>query len=268
MAHGTLGLANEQLLPMHLSLGGQRRVELAVDVELGCGREVEDVHDLAHEVNLAAALEDVDALLGGDNRVAVEVRRALLELGEVLDRLQSALGAEEALDADAPERRRVEAVPELLWPDVAHEVGGAVGVAVDVAVEAGDAPAGLLRPAVVGQVELLLRRGRDQQPEALKLLGVENAVEELEVVVDRDDLALRDISEVRPSRQVDRGREVRQEVVGEVEVQVKARQIPAFLLEDLVDVELREHHPALGVVRVRQRQEALGEHAPVADLCG
>jgi hypothetical protein len=36
-------------------------------------------------VNLAAALQDIDALLGGDDRVAVEIGGALLELGEILD---------------------------------------------------------------------------------------------------------------------------------------------------------------------------------------
>jgi hypothetical protein len=40
--------------------------------------------------------------------------RALLEFGEVLDRLQGALRAEEALDVHAAQRRRVDTVPELL----------------------------------------------------------------------------------------------------------------------------------------------------------
>ena len=66
-----------------------RRIELAEDVELGRGREVQQLLELGHEVDLAAALEDVDALLRGDHGVAVEVGGALLELGEVLDRLQA-----------------------------------------------------------------------------------------------------------------------------------------------------------------------------------
>ena len=60
--------------------------------------------------------------LVGDHRVAVEVRRALLELREVLDALQRALRAEEALDVDAAQRRRVDAVAELLRADVADQV--------------------------------------------------------------------------------------------------------------------------------------------------
>ena len=71
--------------------------------------------------------------------IAVEVGGALLELGEILDALQRALRSEQPLDADAAQRRRVDAVPVLVGPDVADGVRGGVGVAVGVAVEAGDA---------------------------------------------------------------------------------------------------------------------------------
>jgi hypothetical protein len=50
----------------------------------------------------------VDALLGGDDVVAIEVGAALLELGEVLDALQGALRSEESLDVDAPQRGGVD----------------------------------------------------------------------------------------------------------------------------------------------------------------
>ena len=139
--------------------------------------------ELGHEVDLAAALQDVDALLGGDHRVAVEVGRPLLELGEVLDALQRPLRAEQPLDVHAAQRRRVEPVAELLRADVADQVRGAVGVAVDVAVETGHARARLQRAAVVGGVELLLRERRQQQPQPFQLLRVQDAVEQLEVVV-------------------------------------------------------------------------------------
>ena len=52
--------------------------------------------------------------------------------------------------------------------------------------------------AIFGVVELLLRERRHQQPQALKLLGIEDTVEELEEVVKRHQLALRDIAEVGP----------------------------------------------------------------------
>ena len=90
-------------------------------------------------MHLATALEYVHALLGGDAGVAVEVGGALLELGEVLDGLQGPLRPEEPLDVHAAQGRRLDAVAELLRPDVAYQVRRAVGVPVDVAVEAGDA---------------------------------------------------------------------------------------------------------------------------------
>ena len=84
---------------------------------------------------------------------------------------------------------------------------------------------GRSRAAVVGLVELLLRERRHQQAQPLELLGVQDAVEQLEEVVDRDELALRDVAEVGPRGQEDRRRELRQEVVGQVEVEVEARQV-------------------------------------------
>ena len=100
-------------------------IELAVDVQLGRRREIEHLLELGHEVHLAAPVEDVHALLGRDHRVAVEVGGALLELGEVLDRLQRALRTEQPLDVHAAQRGRVDAVAELLRPNVAHQVRGA-----------------------------------------------------------------------------------------------------------------------------------------------
>jgi hypothetical protein len=93
-------------------LGG---IELAEDVQLRRGWKVEQFLELCHVVRLAAAVQDIDALLGGDDRVIVEVGGALLELGEILDGLQRPLRAEQApgcsrraatasrCDGDAPE---------------------------------------------------------------------------------------------------------------------------------------------------------------------
>lgn len=63
-------------------------------------------------------------------------------------------GAEQPLDVHAAKGRRVQAVSEFLGPDVAHQVRGAVGMPVHVAVEARDAPAGNLGTAVLGLIEL------------------------------------------------------------------------------------------------------------------
>src|SRR5439155_26858354 len=103
------------------------------------------------------------ALLGGEDGVAVEVGGALLELGEVLDGLERALRAEQALDVHAAQARGLDAPAELLRPDVTDLVKGAVGVPVDVAVEAGHAAARPLRAPVLGLVELLLREGRHEE---------------------------------------------------------------------------------------------------------
>src|SRR5215468_7373839 len=60
----------------------------------------------------------------------------LRELREVFNRLQCALRSEQALDIDAAQRRRIDAVPELLRPLFADRVKSGVGVAVRVAIEA------------------------------------------------------------------------------------------------------------------------------------
>ena len=121
---------------------------------------------------------------------------------------------------------------------------------------------------VLGRVELLLRERRDQQPQPFELLRVQDAVEQLVVVVDRDELALRDVAEVGPRGQVDRRRKLGQEVVGQVEVEIEAGQVAVFLLLDLVDVELREKHAAFGMVRVGQRHETVGKDSLLANAFG
>ena len=101
----------------------------------------------------------------------------------------------------------------------------AVGVAVGVAVEARDALGRLHAPPVLGQVELLLRKRREQQPQAFELLRIEDVLEQPLEVVERDQLALRDVAEVGPRHQEDRRREFGDQVIGQVEVEVEAGQI-------------------------------------------
>ena len=125
-----------------------RRIELAVDAELRRRREVEQLLELGHEVDLAAALEDVDALLGGDHRIAVEVGGALLELGEVLD--ASSARAASRTGAGCSRRAATACRCDGGTPAAGCRPTrwvGAVGVAVGVAVEAGHAAA---RPLASG----------------------------------------------------------------------------------------------------------------------
>src|SRR5262249_6589696 len=105
-----------------------------------------------------------------------------------------------------------------LWPDVADQVGRAGRVAVDVAIEAGHALAWFLALAVEGSIELLLGKLGDQQADAFQVLGVEDAAEDLLEVVDGDHLALGNVTQVGPGGQKDGRRELRQEVVWQVEV--------------------------------------------------
>ena len=132
-------------------------VELSEQIELRCGREVEDRHELGHEVDLAAPLQDIHALLRGDHVIAVKVSRPLLKLGEILDALQRPLGAEQPLDVHAAQRRRIKAVPEFLGANVADQMRGPIAGPIHVAIETGDSRARLQRPPIIGGIELLLR---------------------------------------------------------------------------------------------------------------
>src|SRR5712691_4804731 len=114
MASRALALAEEDLPAAHLGgvrLGG---IELAEDVELGRRRKVQHLLKIGHEVDLAAALERVRPFLRRDDDIAVEIGGALLEFGEILDRLQGPLRAEQPLNVQAPERYRFDAMAELL----------------------------------------------------------------------------------------------------------------------------------------------------------
>ena len=123
MARGAVRLAEKQFLAAHLRLASPSPDRVCRSIpSFGAGREVQQLLELGHEMDLAATVEDVHALLAGDHGVAIEVRGALLELGEVLDGLQRALRAEESLHVHAAEARRVDAAAQLLRADVADEV--------------------------------------------------------------------------------------------------------------------------------------------------
>ena len=172
-----VGLAEKDSLTPHLGLGRLFWVELAVNVQFRCRRKIEHLLELGHRMNLTAAFEYIYAFLGRNDVVAVEIGGPLLKLGKVLDCLERPLRAEETLDIHAPQRRRIEAMPEVLGPNIAHEMCCTIGMTVGVAVEAGNAAARTSRPAVFGLVELLLRKRSNQQPKALELLGIQYTFE-------------------------------------------------------------------------------------------
>jgi hypothetical protein len=146
-----------------------RGIEPAERIQLRRRREVHDVLHLRHHRDLVRAVRQVRALARRADVVAVEVRRALLEFGEVLDRAQRALGAVDLLVEHAAQARRVEAEARRLRAHVGREVERCVGVEVGVAVEAGHAQARSATLAVLRLVELLLRERRQQQPQPLHL---------------------------------------------------------------------------------------------------
>src|SRR5208337_2983030 len=90
VAERALRLSEEQLLAAELALGRRRRVEAAQRRQLGRSRKIEDVLHLGHVRHLDA-IQNVHTFLESMNLVAVEVSRALLKLGEVLDRAQAPL---------------------------------------------------------------------------------------------------------------------------------------------------------------------------------
>src|SRR5262245_39970728 len=85
MALAAQRLAEEQRLPAELRLAGLLRIELAQHVQLRRRREVEQRLEFGHVMHLSAAVQWTDALLGRRDRVAIEISRPLLELGEILD---------------------------------------------------------------------------------------------------------------------------------------------------------------------------------------
>jgi hypothetical protein len=112
MASRALALAEKDLLAAHLGLRRLGGIELAENIELGRRRKVQHLLKIGHEVDLAAALERVHPFLCGDHDIAVEIGRALLEFGEILDRLQRSLRSEQPLDVQAAQRNRFDAVAE------------------------------------------------------------------------------------------------------------------------------------------------------------
>src|SRR6266852_1223099 len=177
MAFCASRFAKEHLLTTHFGAVRLPGIELPIDTELRSRRKIEYLLKLRHSMYLATAVDNVNALLLRDHRVTVKIRGALLELGEVLDRFQSSLRAEDPLNINSAQGWSVNAMPVLLRPDITHEVRSPVGVAVRVTVEEGYSPARTLRPTVLRLIKLLLRELSDEQPQALQLLGIQQPVE-------------------------------------------------------------------------------------------
>ena len=80
--------------------------------------------------------------------------------------------AEQTLDIQSAKRRRVNAMPEFLGTNVAHEMIGSVAMAIGVTIETGYTQAGPVGSTVFRGVELLLRKLGHQQAQTFQLFGV------------------------------------------------------------------------------------------------
>src|SRR4030095_474812 len=107
---------------------------------------------------------------------------------------------------------------KLLRTDVASQMSGSISVAIRMTVEADHAPAGFLGASIVSLIELLLRKSSHQQSQTLKLFGIQNAVKQLKEVLDSHQLPLRNVSKIRTRREKHWRRELREEVIGKIEV--------------------------------------------------
>src|SRR5712692_11940215 len=142
----------------------------------------------------------------------------------------------------------------------------AVGPTVRVTIKAGDSAARLHRTTIVRLVELLLRKGSEQQPQPFDLLRIQNSVKQIIEIVDRDQFSLGNVAEVRARGQINCGRELRKEVFWKVEVEIEPGEVTLLLFQQFLDFEVWENHSPFRMVSVWQRLKPLREQVPVANL--
>src|SRR3954468_2407988 len=159
MALGTPSLAEEDPLPRKFLLGCLARIEPPERVELGGRRKVDDVLHLRHHRDVVDPVGSVHAFALRADMVAIEVGRALLELREVLNRSQGPLRAMDLLIKHAAQAGGVEPETRGLRANIRGQVEGSIGVEIGMAIEAGHAQALVCALAVLGLIELLLRKG-------------------------------------------------------------------------------------------------------------
>ncbi len=109
-------------------------------------------------------------------------------------------------------------------------------------------------------VELLLRERRHQQARRpSSCFGLRTLSEQLVEIGQRDELALRNVAEIGPCGEVrSAAAELGQEVLREVEVEIKTGKVAAGLFFEFVDLHLGEDHAAVFVMGMGQRIEAGG----------
>src|SRR5687767_4039046 len=223
MAHAAIRSSEEQFLTANLTLCRLRAIQTSEHVEFRRWWKVEDLLKLRHVVDLGTAVKDVQTFLSSENRISVEIRRALFKLREVLDSLQRTLRTKQPLNIYSSQRRGFDTTAILLRSNITNEVKRCRGVAVYVAVKTCDAEhaVGAFGFAIVSGVKLLLWKLCDEQSQTLELFRIENAVEQLIEVVHGYELAFGNISQVLADRQKHRGRKLRQKMIRKIEVHVE-----------------------------------------------
>ncbi len=198
--------------------------------------------------------------------VAVEVRRALLELGKVFDRAQRALGAVYLLIEQAPQARGIQAEPVRLRAHIGSQVKGCIGMEVGVAVQTGDSEALVGALAILGLIEFLLGKGGQQQTQSFQLDGSDEPDHERVIVLDGEQLSVGHIAELGMGRQKYGRRKFRREPVGKIEIDIEAAQVALLLAVDLLDLLIRKHLPPGCLLDVRQGHESGRQQSSAADL--
>src|SRR5258708_14035458 len=130
-----------------------------------------------------AAFENVDALLRRDHVVTVKISAPLLKFGEILDGFERALRAKQPLNEHASQSGGGDAMAGFRRTSIGCKMRRSVGMTIRVAIEAVHALARLRRAAILGLVELLLRKRRHQKTQALELLRINDAVEQLVIIL-------------------------------------------------------------------------------------
>src|SRR5215831_12760402 len=89
VALGALSLAEKDLFTTQFAVGRSAANEVACgSIQLGSRREIENILHLSHMAD-RNAVENIHSLFDCVNLIAVEIRRPLLELGEVLHRAKA-----------------------------------------------------------------------------------------------------------------------------------------------------------------------------------
>ena len=91
MANCTLSFTEEDCLSPHFRLCSLLGTQFAIKVQLGSRREIKNLLKFRHKVDLTGPFQNVDTLLGCDNRISIKIGSPLLKLSKILYAFQCSL---------------------------------------------------------------------------------------------------------------------------------------------------------------------------------